>query len=76
MKSIQCGCDFCNDMRYIEPAGFISLVDDEEAEQFFKDAHKRKKFVLETEEAFYEVDECPRCGYKFTEEDYDSYFND
>ena len=84
MRCIQrAGCDWCNDLRYIEPANFIGLSDDEDEEikQILEDAIKNKKFIthFHDEEGnfwFGGVDKCPVCGYEFTEEDYDSYQDD
>lgn len=74
MKS--CGCDFCNDLRNIEPAKYIG-GGDEEAQKFLKEADDKKQFIchfIDGEEMIFEiVDKCPKCGYEFTEEDYESY---
>lgn len=73
MKSIQCGCNFCNDMRNIQPASDIG-GGDEEFQQWIKKAREAKQFILVSDDDyFYIVDKCPVCGYVFTEEDYDSY---
>ena len=76
MKSIQLGCKFCNDLRNIEPANYIS-GGDSEFEKFINEAKKKKQFIMHlyTKEGmkFGIVDKCPVCNYKFTEEDYDSY---
>ena len=69
----QCGCSFCNDLRNIEPANYIS-GGDEEFKEWIAQAREQKKFILDLgDNKFAIVDECPECGYKFTEEDYDSY---
>ena len=71
-----CCCDFCNDMRNIEPASYIGDGDDE-FKAFIKNAKNNKKFVyhydVDEGTMFEVVDKCHMCGYKFTEEDYDSY---
>lgn len=67
-----CGCAFCNDLRNIQPAKYLD-GGDEEFQKRIKEARKHKKFILELSDKFVIVDECPKCGYKFTEEDYDSY---
>lgn len=66
------GCDFCTDLRNIEPAKYIGGGDEEFKERISK-AREQKKFILDLGDKFAIVDECPMCGYKFTEEDYDSY---
>ena len=68
----KCKCDFCTDLRNIEPAKYISGGSDEFKEWISK-AKEQKKFILDLGDKFAIVDECPMCGYKFTEEDYDSY---
>ena len=72
-----CGCDFCNDLRNIEPAKYIGC-NDNEIKKLIDKAKEEKKFMChyKTEEGtyFWIVDKCPVCGYEFTEEDYDSYF--
>jgi len=70
MKSY--GCDFCNDLRNIEPASYIS-GGDEEFQKWINEAREQKKFILDLGDKFAIIDECPKCGYKFTEEDYDNY---
>lgn len=71
-----CGCKFCNDLRYIEPAKYIG-GGDAELQEFISEAAKKKQFIhhYRTEEGtvFNIVNKCPVCGYEFTEEDYDSY---
>lgn len=70
MKS--CGCEFCNDLRNIEPAKYIS-GGDEDFQKWITKARDKKKFILETENELKIVNRCPKCGYKFTSEDYDNY---
>ena len=70
MKS--CGCDFCNDLRNIEPAKYIG-GGDEEFKEWIEKEKKQKNFILDLGDKFAIIDRCPECGYKFTEEDYDSY---
>lgn len=71
-----CGCDFCNDLRYIEPAKYIG-GGDEGLKRFISEAREKKQFIFHypTDEGtmFEIIDKCPECGYEFTEEDYDSY---
>ena len=66
------GCEFCNDLRNIEPAKYIGGGNDE-FKKWINKAREQKKFVLDLGDKFTIVDECPMCGYKFTEEDYDNY---
>ena len=70
MKSY--GCDFCTDLRNIEPAKYID-GGNEEFKEWIKKARENKKFILDLGDSFIIVDECPMCGYEFTEKDYDSY---
>lgn len=63
-------CDFCSDLRNIEPAKYIG-GGDMTFQKWINKAREKKKFILETKDEFVVVDECPVCGYKFTEEDYD-----
>lgn len=71
-----CGCDFCNDLRNIEPAKYIG-GGDEELREFIEKAMKDKRFIYHYHKddgiMFTVVERCPVCDYKFTEEDYDSY---
>ena len=67
------GCDFCNDLRNIEPASYIG-GGDEEFKKWIEKAREEKKFILDLGDEFAIVDKCPKCGYEFTEEDYDSYY--
>ena len=66
------GCKFCNDLRNIEPASDIS-GDDDNFKKWINKAIEKKKFILVLKDKFVIVDKCPKCGYGFTEEDYDSY---
>lgn len=71
------GCDYCNDLRNVEPAKYIG-GGDEELKAFIAKARENKKFISITRQrngvVFFEiVDKCPMCGHEFTEEDYDSY---
>ena len=71
------GCDYCNDLRNVEPAKYIG-GGDKKLKNFITKAHNNKKFICITRQrngvAFFEiVDKCPMCGYEFTEEDYDNY---
>ena len=65
-------CDFCNDLRNIQPASYIGGGSDE-FKKWIEKARKEKKFILDLGDKFVIVDKCPKCGYEFTEEDYDSY---
>lgn len=75
-----CRCDFCLDLRNVEPAKYIGCEDtDEEFQKFINEAKEEKKFVChypknEEEMVFGIIDKCPVCGYEFTEKDYDEYF--
>lgn len=71
------GCDFCNDLRNIEPANYIG-GGDAEIQKFLNKAKEKKQFIYHYHNDAGEivlmiVDKCPVCGYKFTEEDYDDY---
>ena len=76
-----CGCEYCNDLRFISPAKYIgvsNLPKDDETRIFVEEAAKNKKFIWDTfdendDHIFVIVDKCPLCGYEFDEEDYDSY---
>ena len=71
-----CGCEFCNNLINIEPAKYIG-GGDEDLKAFIDKAHENKQFIYHYKvkggTMFVVVDECPVCGYAFTEEDYDSY---
>lgn len=71
-----CSCDFCNDLRNIEPASYIGGGDDD-FKAFIQNAKGNKKFVyhydVDEGTMFEVIDKCPVCGHNFTEEDYDSY---
>ena len=66
------GCGFCNDLRNIQPAKYFG-GGSEEFKEFIQKAHNQKKFILISKNRFVVVHECPVCGYKFDDEDYDSY---
>lgn len=70
-----CGCDFCNDLRYIEPASYVGCQDDagQELKDFINKAREEKKFLRHYDSGIGIIEKCPKCGYVFTEEDYDSY---
>ena len=76
LKMKPCGCDFCNDLRNIEPAKYIG-GGDEELKKFIGKAKEKKQFVyhypVDEGTMFEIVDKCPKCGHEFTEEDYDNY---
>lgn len=71
-----CGCEFCNDLRNIEPAKYIG-GGGEELKEFIKKATENKQFIyhyrVDEGMMFMVVDKCPVCRYEFTEEDYDIY---
>lgn len=72
-----CGCKWCNDLRNIEPAKYIS-IEDKEKGKIIEQLDKEKRFVRIThnEDLTWNLEVmigCPKCGYIFTEEDYDSY---
>lgn len=69
-------CEYCDDLRYIEPAKYIGCSGEEP--DWLITAKKEKKFL----EAIYEdgylvgfniIDKCPVCGRLLTEESYDDY---
>lgn len=68
-------CDFCTDLRNIEPASYISCSNGDP--DWLIDAKKNKQFIIpyrkNDEQYFVIVDRCPVCGHVFTEEDYDDY---
>lgn len=71
------GCDYCRDLRNIEPASYVGGGDDE-FKAFIQRARDNKQFLHfcyndDGDKCFEVVECCPRCGYKFTEKDYDSY---
>ena len=68
-----CGCEFCTDLRYVTPA---KLLDggNEEFQKWIKAAREHKKFILDLGDSFEIIDRCPKCGYEFTENDYDNYY--
>lgn len=76
-----CGCAFCNDLRNIQPAKYIALEHeerrdinaDDEFREFIAKAKEDKSFLMFAEDNVYVIKKCPRCGYVFSEEDYDSY---
>lgn len=57
MKSKQCGCDFCNDLRNIQPAKYIG-GGDEEFEKWIEEAKDAKQFILILDDGFYIIDKC------------------
>lgn len=68
-------CDFCTDLRNIEPAAYISCSYGDP--EWLIEAKKNKQFIMpyrkNGEQYFVIVDKCPVCGHVFTEEDYDEY---
>ena len=70
------GCEFCNDLRNIEPAKYIG-GGDEELRKFIDEAKGKKQFIFHCKKGdgtmVAIIDKCPICNYKFTEKDYDSY---
>ena len=75
MKS--CGCNFCNDLRNIEPAKYIGGGDDE-LKAFIKEAKEKKQFILHypvDEGTMFEiVTECPECGGRQNSRSPDRYY--
>lgn len=75
-------CEWCSDLRNVEPAGYIGC-NDPEMEAWLKKEHEQKHFIFirkfEYQGEYYKVPEvileCPHCGHKFTEEDYDDYMS-
>lgn len=70
------GCDYCHDLRNIEPASYVSS-DDPELRKFIYKARAEKRFLhhftVDGEKYMQAIDSCPICGYRFTVEDYTSY---
>ncbi len=76
--TIIAGCDYCNDLRNVEPARYISFSDaDCEANKELRKLDKEKKFIhhfiYEGERIFEVVEKCPICEIVFTDEMYDNY---
>lgn len=51
----------------------INIVN-EEFRKTILEAHEQKKSLLIGKHIFCVVNQCPICGYEFSDEDYDSYF--
>ena len=55
----------------------LEVEDDEEMKEMLKEEDEKKKFIRHFKNSaeiyFAEVSTCPKCGYEFTEEDYDTY---
>lgn len=70
------GCSYCQDLRNIEPASYVSS-DDKNLKELIMKARAEKKFLhhfsVDGEKYIQVVDQCPVCGYQFTPEDYASY---
>lgn len=69
------GCDYCNDLRNIEPAKYVAVRGDDELEAAIQEARNNKQFILHDEDGIWLVEGCHVCGHIFTEEDYDSYWD-
>lgn len=67
-----CGCEFCTDLRYVTPAKLIDS-DSVRFQEWIKPAREQKKFILVLGDSLEIIDKCPKCGYEFTENDYDNY---
>ena len=74
-----CGCDYCTDLRFIEPAKDV-YVDDGKGNlvNWLKEAREKKRFIEAVFKdgvvyGFYVIDCCPKCFYKFTESDYNKF---
>lgn len=71
-------CVWCEDLRNVEPAKYISFSSGEDPE-WLQSAKKRKAFLHlqkdKDEIIFYEMVKCPYCGQQFegNEELYDEY---
>lgn len=67
-------CDFCEDLRNIEPASYLG-GGDEEFQSWIREMRKKKAFIwVRSTDDGYElsaVKKCPVCGHVFTEEEYD-----
>lgn len=70
------GCEYCTDYRFIEPAKDVFVANEQdEIESWVKEAREKKQFLEAVFEdgfliGFNIVEDCPKCGYKFTEADY------
>lgn len=66
-------CDFCEDLRNIEPASYLG-GGDEEFQSWIREMRKKKAFIwVRSADDGYElsaVEKCPVCGHVFTEEEY------
>lgn len=71
---IQCGCEFCNDIKNIKPAKYIDDVD-VLCRKWIDEAKDKKKFILyfSVIMPYVIINRCPKCGHIFTVEDYDNY---
>lgn len=67
-------CDFCEDLRNIEPASYIG-GGDAEFQNWIAEMRKKKAFILyritDNGVELTAVEKCPVCGHVFTEEEYD-----
>ena len=73
---IEKGCKFCNDSKNIIPASYVSVQREDmesKAADFILHAKENKQFLLFAADNLFIIDKCPKCGYVFTEEDYNSY---
>lgn len=68
-------CNFCTDLRNIEPASYIGCSDGDP--EWLIEAKKKKQFIYHHfdngNQYFVVIEKCPVCGHVFTEEDYDDY---
>lgn len=70
-------CKYCEDLRYIQPAKYVSLSGGEDPD-WLKQAKQGKKFLESIHEhgrltGFYIVDTCPACGRALSSKLYDEY---
>lgn len=73
-------CDWCEDLRHIEPAKYISFTGEDP--KWLVEAKERKAFLSFVKEddgstTWYEIIKCPYCGQQFegNEELYDKYYD-
>ena len=68
-------CDYCSDLRYVEPAHYLSIRDDNGVlDDWLQEARNEKKYIHFIYKdgqlyAFDVIEQCPTCGYRFTEKD-------
>lgn len=73
-------CEWCSDLRNLQPAKYIG-VKDEEARKWLEMQHEMKHFIYIDDRSdpevvhMFAVLQCPKCNHVFTTEDYDEYMD-